>query len=56
MVNRAIGAGPYRSYVAPIAAAGEQVVIMAGVPFGTAGSTNMIHVVRVIGDELEDYE
>ena len=38
-----------------IAAAGERVVIMAGVPFGTAGSTNVIHVVRVIGDELEDY-
>ena len=55
MVNRAIGTSPYRSYVAQIAAAGERVVIMAGVPFGTAGSTNVIHVVRVIGDELEDY-
>ena len=55
MVNRAIGTGPYQSYVAPIAATGEQVVSMAGVPFGSAGSTNVIHVVRVIGDELDDY-
>jgi pyruvate kinase len=29
------------------------VVLMAGVPFGTAGSTNVIHVVRLVGDELE---
>ena len=26
---------------------------MAGVPFGVPGSTNLMHVVRVIGDELE---
>ncbi len=38
-----------------IAAAGERLVIMAGVPFGTAGSTNVIHVVKLVGDELEDY-
>ena len=34
---------------------GDRLVIMAGVPFGTAGSTNVIHVVRLIGDELERY-
>jgi pyruvate kinase len=28
---------------------------MAGIPFGTAGSTNVIHVVRLSGDELERY-
>jgi pyruvate kinase len=28
---------------------------MAGIPFGTAGSTNVLHVVRLIGDELERY-
>ena len=38
-----------------IAEGGDRVVIMAGVPFGTAGSTNVIHVVRLIGDELERY-
>ena len=26
------------------------------IPFGTAGSTNVLHVVRLAGDELERYE
>ena len=38
-----------------IAGAGERIVIMAGVPFGVSGSTNVIHVVRLAGDELENY-
>jgi pyruvate kinase len=38
-----------------IAEGGERLVLMAGVPFGTAGSTNVIHVVRLVGDELERY-
>ena len=38
-----------------IARGGDRLVLMAGVPFGTAGSTNVIHVVRLIGDELERY-
>jgi pyruvate kinase len=38
-----------------IAEGGDRVVLMAGVPFGTAGSTNVIHVVRLIGDELEKH-
>jgi pyruvate kinase len=29
---------------------------MAGIPFGTAGSTNVLHVVRLIGDELDRYQ
>jgi len=36
-----------------IAKGGDRVVLMAGIPFGTAGSTNVLHVVRLIGDELE---
>ena len=36
-----------------IAKGGDRLVIMAGVPFGTPGTTNVIHVVRLIGDELE---
>ena len=36
-----------------LAAGGDRVVIMAGIPFGTAGSTNVLHVVRLVGDELE---
>ncbi|MBA2772200.1 MAG: pyruvate kinase [Sphingomonas sp.] len=38
-----------------IAVGGDKLVLMAGVPFGTAGSTNVIHVVQLIGDELEGY-
>ncbi len=33
--------------------AGSRLVICAGVPFGTPGSTNLLHVVRLTGDELE---
>ena len=39
-----------------IAEGGDRLVIMAGVPFGTAGSTNVIHVVRLVGDELDRHE
>jgi pyruvate kinase len=35
-----------------LAKAGDRVIIMAGVPFGTPGSTNVLHVVRLTGDEL----
>jgi pyruvate kinase len=28
---------------------------MAGVPFGTPGSTNVLHVVRLTGDELKGH-
>jgi pyruvate kinase len=36
-----------------IAKGGDRLVLMAGVPFGTPGTTNVIHVVRLVGDELE---
>ena len=38
-----------------IAAAGDRVIVIAGVPFRTPGSTNVLHVVRLSGDELKDY-
>jgi pyruvate kinase len=38
-----------------IAAAGDRVIVCAGVPFGTPGSTNVLHVVRIMGDELKTY-
>ena len=38
-----------------MAVAGDQVIVMAGVPFRTPGSTNVIHVVRITGDELKNY-
>jgi pyruvate kinase len=39
-----------------IAAGGDRLVLMAGVPFGVSGSTNVLHVVRLIGDELERHQ
>ena len=38
-----------------LAKAGDRVILMAGVPFKTPGSTNVLHVVRIIGDELKGY-
>jgi len=38
-----------------LAKAGDRIIVMAGVPFGTPGSTNVLHVVRITGDELKGY-
>jgi pyruvate kinase len=38
-----------------IARAGDRIIVLAGVPFKTPGSTNVLHVVRLTGDELKDY-
>jgi pyruvate kinase len=32
---------------------GDAIIVTAGVPFGVPGSTNVVHVARLIGDELE---
>ncbi len=40
---------------ARVARGGDPVVMMAGVPFGTPGATNVLHVVRLSGDELRSY-
>jgi pyruvate kinase len=34
-------------------AAGSKLIVLAGVPFGTPGSTNLLHVVSLTGDELK---
>ncbi|WP_279587869.1 pyruvate kinase [Sphingomonas vulcanisoli] len=39
-----------------LAAAGDRIVIMAGVPFGTPGSTNVLMVQRLTGSELDGYQ
>ena len=39
-----------------IAKAGERIIITAGVPFGTPGSTNVLHVVRLTGHELKGHD
>lgn len=38
---------------AGVAGAGDRIVVMAGVPFGTPGSTNVLHIARLTGDELD---
>ncbi|MBS0254045.1 MAG: pyruvate kinase [Proteobacteria bacterium] len=38
-----------------LGSAGSKLVMMAGVPFGTPGSTNLLHVVALQGDELDRY-
>jgi pyruvate kinase len=32
---------------------GDRIIVTAGVPFGVPGSTNVVHVARLIGDELD---
>ncbi|MEO9599091.1 pyruvate kinase [Parasphingorhabdus sp.] len=32
---------------------GSRLIVCAGVPFGTPGSTNLLHIVRLSGDELK---
>lgn len=36
-----------------VASAGDKVIMVAGVPFGTPGSTNVLHVATITGDELK---
>ncbi len=38
-----------------LAGAGDPLIIIAGVPFGTPGSTNVLHIARLAGDELKTY-
>jgi pyruvate kinase len=35
-----------------LAAGGDPLVLIAGVPFSTPGTTNVLHVVRLTGHEL----
>ncbi|MHA6719646.1 pyruvate kinase [Sphingomonas sp. RS6] len=39
-----------------LAKAGDRVIVCAGVPFKTPGSTNVLHVVTIVGDELTSYQ
>jgi len=39
-----------------LAGAGQRLILVAGVPFGTPGSTNVLHIVRLTGDELQRHE
>jgi len=39
-----------------VAEKGRKIVVLAGVPFGTPGSTNVLHVASITGDELRGRE
>ncbi|MEG3123813.1 pyruvate kinase [Sphingomonas sp. GB1N7] len=39
-----------------LAEAGDSIIVIAGVPFRTPGSTNVLHVVRLLGDELKGHD
>lgn len=39
-----------------VAAAGDQIILMAGVPFGTPGATNVLHIVNLTGQELRGHQ
>src|SRR3569833_2729690 len=36
--------------------AGSKLIMLAGVPFGVPGSTNLLHVVTLTGDELKRHK
>jgi pyruvate kinase len=38
-----------------MARAGDKIIVLAGVPFGTPGSTNVLHVASIRGDELKGH-
>ena len=38
-----------------LAKGGDKIIILAGVPFGTPGSTNVLHVATIHGDELKGH-
>lgn len=50
-----IGKGRRMALRHGFAPAGSKLIVLAGVPFGTPGSTNLLHVVTVTGDELEQH-
>ena len=37
-------------------AKGSKLIALAGVPFGTPGSTNLLHVVTLSGNELDGHQ
>jgi len=39
-----------------VAGAGQRLILVAGVPFKTPGSTNVLHIVRLVGDELDRHQ
>jgi pyruvate kinase len=51
-----IGKGKRMALRHKFASAGAKLIVLAGVPFGMPGATNLLHVVSVTGDELEKHK
>ena len=51
-----IGKGKRMALRHGLGQAGSKLIALAGVPFGTPGSTNLLHVVTLVGDELDKHE
>jgi pyruvate kinase len=51
-----IGKGKRMALRHGFAHAGAKLIVLAGVPFGTPGATNLLHIVTVSGDELDMYQ
>ncbi|MBN8500417.1 MAG: pyruvate kinase [Sphingomonadales bacterium] len=50
-----IGKGKRMALRHGFGSAGSKLIALAGVPFGTPGSTNLLHVVTLTGDELKKH-
>ena len=50
-----IGKGKRMALRHGFAQGGAKLIVLAGVPFGTPGATNLLHVVAVAGDELDKH-
>jgi len=50
-----IGKGKRMALRHGFGSAGSKLIALAGVPFGTPGATNLLHVVTLSGDELEKH-
>jgi pyruvate kinase len=51
-----IGKGKRMALRHGFAQGGAKLIVLAGVPFGTPGATNLLHVVTVSGDELDKHK
>ena len=51
-----IGKGKRMALRHGFGAAGSKLITLAGVPFGTPGSTNLLHIVTLAGNELEKHQ
>lgn len=50
-----IGKGKRMALRHGFGSAGSKLIVLAGVPFGTPGSTNLLHIVSITGDELDKH-